>query len=113
MGTHYEEIASEYLRARGYEILEKNFRCRFGEIDMVAREQNYLCFIEVKYRRTDRKGHPEEAVDRRKQNRICRVADYYLLSHPSDREVEVRFDVVAILGEEITLYRNAFSYQVR
>lgn len=113
MGTQYEEIASEYLRTLGYEILEKNFRCRLGEIDIVAKEQNYLCFIEVKYRKTAGKGHPEEAVDRRKQNRICRVADYYLLSHAGDENVEVRFDVVAILGKEITLYRNAFVYQIR
>ncbi len=113
MGTRYEAMAAQYLEKQGYEILEKNFRCRLGEIDIVAREGAYLCFVEVKYRRSGVMGWPEEAVDANKQRRISRAADYYLLSHAAGFDVGVRFDVVAILGETLQLYRNAFSYQTR
>ena len=91
-------------------MLQLNYRCRTGEVDIVAQEGDYLCFVEVKYRTNQRAGTPEEAVGIYKQRRICRVADYYLLTHPNMAQKQVRFDVVAILGETITLYQNAFPY---
>lgn len=70
----------------------------------------YLCFVEVKYRKNSASGRPEEAVDHRKQCTICRVADYYLLTQGMGDCEQVRFDVVAVLGDEITLHKNAFFY---
>ena len=91
-------------------MLQLNYRCRTGEVDIVAQEGDYLCFVEVKYRTNQRAGTPEEAVGISKQRRICRGADYYLLTHPNMAQKQVRFDMVAILGETITLYQNAFPY---
>lgn len=62
IGNSYEKIAGEYLRLHGYEILEYNFRCKAGEIDIIAKDGDYLVFCEVKYRKSKRKGSPFEAV---------------------------------------------------
>lgn len=110
LGTQYEEQAVEYLKSRGYFILERNFRCRQGEIDIIARDGRYLVFLEVKYRKNSRKGRPEEAVTPVKMRTICRVADYYRLRKGYGESTPCRFDVVAILGDEIQLYKNAFPY---
>lgn len=110
IGSEYERRAEEYLRTRGYRILCRNYRCRLGEIDLIAEEGGYLVFVEVKYRSDQRKGMPQEAVDFSKQQRICRVADYYRMLHGCGEDVACRFDVVAILGEEVTLFPNAFPY---
>ena len=71
--------AAAYLKKKGYRILEANFRCRFGEIDLIARDGAYLVFIEVKYRSSLKDGDSLEAVNRGKQRKIIRVAEYYLL----------------------------------
>ena len=110
LGARYEEKAAEYLQNRGYFILCRNFRCRQGEIDLIARQGGDLVFIEVKYRGGGGNGLPQEAVTRGKQRTICRTADYYRMSHGYGEDTSCRFDVVAILGEEITLYQNAFPY---
>ena len=80
-GADYERQAAEYLAENGMRILDMNFRCREGEIDLIGRHQGYLVFVEVKYRSTSEKGYALEAVDYRKQRRICRVADYYRYTH--------------------------------
>lgn len=110
VGAAYEDKAVEYLKSHGYFILCRNFRCRQGEIDIIAREGESLVFIEVKYRRNAKRGIPEEAVTFAKQRTICRTADYYRLQKGYGEETLCRFDVVAILGEKLTLYRNAFPY---
>lgn len=109
VGTQYEQIAAEYLTKQGYQILERNFYCRHGEIDLIAREGEYLVFVEVKYRATKESGTPAEAIDKKKQRRIYRTAQYYLYCCHDRKEKSCRFDVVAILGKEITLIRNAFG----
>ena len=109
-GSYYEKRACDYLRAQGYRILEKNYRCRAGEIDLIAREDGYLVFVEVKYRSSGRAGDPAEAVDRRKQKRICRAASFYLMCAGMHQDDPVRFDIVSILNDEIRLIRNAFPY---
>ena len=106
-GARYEETAVDFLRQMGYEILERNYRDRLGEIDIVAEEGGYLVFVEVKYRRDMRSGDPAEAVTPRKQQHIRRTAQYYLYSHRCG-DVPCRFDVVSILGEEIHWIRDAF-----
>jgi len=112
VGTLYEKRAADYLEKRGYRILERNYRCRKGEIDLIAMDGGTLVFLEVKYRRTGSSGDPAEAVNLPKQRTICRVADYYRITHKIGEQVSCRFDVVAILGEEIRLYQNAFFYQI-
>ena len=100
VGGEYEKRAGDYLIQQGYRILEYNFRCRSGEIDIIAEEGNSLVFAEVKYRRTAACGNPLEAVGKRKQQSISRTAAYYCLSHGYGTDTPCRFDVIAVLGEE-------------
>ncbi len=109
IGGQYERVAGEYLTSLGYEIVEYNFRCRRGEIDIIARDGDYLVFCEVKYRKDSAMGHPLEAVGMRKQQVISACAAYYLLKKGL-LDVPCRFDVVSVAGREITLVRNAFLY---
>lgn len=109
-GSLYEKKAAEYLKQCGYQILTMNYRCRIGEIDIVARDGKYLVFVEVKYRTDAREGLPQEAVDYRKQRTICKAADYYCMTHGSYGNTPCRFDVAAVLGDTITLIKNAFAY---
>ena len=80
-GSRYEEKAADFLSRCGYEILERNYRTRFGEIDLIGKEGNYFVFIEVKYRSNDQMGLPEEAVDYKKQRKIYHCANVYLMEH--------------------------------
>lgn len=107
-GFVYEKKAAEYLQAKGYRVLVQNFYTKFGEIDMIARDGKYLVFIEVKYRSTERGGHPLEMVDARKQNRIRKAAQFYLLRYGFPENEPCRFDVVGILGDEVMHIENAF-----
>ncbi len=109
VGGRYEEKAKAYLESLGFSILEQNYRCRLGEIDLIGREDGYLVFIEVKHRKNTRYGYPEEAVHRRKQQTISRVSDVYRMQHRLG-EIPMRFDVVADLDGKMTLLRNAFPY---
>lgn len=113
IGAKQEQFACKWLEQRGYRIVERNFRCRSGEIDIVAREGGYLVFVEVKYRRSGESGLPQEAVDWRKQRAISRVALYYLHRFGYQETTPVRFDVVALSGQEslvAALYQNAFDF---
>lgn len=109
-GSEYERKAAAYLEQQGFQTLSFRFSCRQGEIDLIGIEKDELVFVEVKYRRTSAMGFPEEAVDRIKQERICRCSSLFLLKHPEYRHLQVRYDVVAICGEEYRWYRNAFPY---
>lgn len=109
IGAGYERQAGAYLKEQGYDIVEYNYRCRKGEIDIIAREGDYLVFCEVKYRRNEDSGDPSEAVDIRKQRRISRCAAYYLMEKRLP-ELPCRFDVVSILAGETILIRNAFDF---
>ena len=107
----FEEKASAFLEEQGVRILERNFRCRQGEIDLVGIHEGCLVFVEVKYRRNERSGMPEEAVGAGKQMKICRVSDYFRIRNKNYQDMQVRYDVVAIGGEEIRWYKNAFFYR--
>ena len=109
-GTKYEELAANQMRQEGYEILEMNYRCKIGEIDIVAKDGQYLVFGEVKYRKTSANGMPQEAVNFHKQKKISATAGYYLMTHHYDDSVNVRFDVISILGEKVEIIKNAFPY---
>ena len=110
VGADKEQIAAAYLEKQGMVILERNFRNRQGEIDIIARHGEYLVFAEVKYRSNHSKGSALEAVDYRKMRQICKVADYYRYLHKLGSNTMIRYDVVAIQGEEIVWIPNAFSH---
>ncbi len=108
-GSEYEALAEKWMEEHGYRILEKNYRCRQGEIDLIAEKDGYLIFTEVKYRRSGQAGDPAEAVDYRKQKKISRVAEYYCWEK---RKVDTpcRFDVICVLGQAIRHIEHAFEY---
>ena len=107
-GAKYEQAAGFYLEQLGYEIIEYNYRCRFGEIDIIAKDGSYLVFCEVKYRSCKGKGSPLEAVGAGKQRTIFRCAMFYLTEHHMGN-VPCRFDVVGIEGTEVVHIKNAFA----
>ena len=109
VGSKYEQTAGEFLIKKGYRIIAYNYRCKLGEIDIIALDGDELVFVEVKYRASSRYGSPMEAVNYRKQNKIYMVANYYLMEQHISKYTKVRFDVVGILGKEITLIKNAFG----
>ncbi len=108
LGEEKEALALSYLQTQGFFLLEKNFRCKVGEIDLIGKDKDTLVFVEVKYRRNAKVGTPEEAVGFRKQRTIRKVAEYYLLTHFGGYSTPCRFDVVAIEGQEIRYYPGAF-----
>mgnify|MGYP002509625113 CR=1 FL=1 len=108
IGSRYEHIAGAYLEEKGYKILEYNYHCRLGEIDLIARDGEYLVFCEVKYRKGCVAGSPVEAVDVYKQRKLWKTAEYYLLRHRL-YDVPCRFDVIGIEDNRITLIQNAFE----
>ena len=113
LGKRGEEAAACFLERREYEILDRNWKCIAGEADIVALQDDTLCFIEVKTRKDAQKGFPSEAVDMRKRSRYERIAACYLKDHDY-ADVRVRFDVIAILvlGEGRAFLRhhlNAFG----
>ena len=111
IGNEYERIAGKYLEEHGYQITEYNFYSRHGEIDIIARHQGYLVFVEVKYRKDDSAGSPLDAVTVQKQRTISKCAMYYMKKNYLN-DVPVRFDVVGIVGDEVTLVKNAFDFIV-
>lgn len=108
-GAEYEEKAASWLEKQGMRILEKNYRCREGEIDLVAMDGSYLVFVEVKYRRDQHAGHPAEAVDARKQRKIVRTAMYYCMERKIFQDQPCRFDVVSVLGNSTEHIKDAFG----
>ena len=109
IGSDKEELAAAYLIKNGYKILKRNFFSRAGEIDIIAKDDDVLCFIEVKYRKSVEEGLPEEAVDISKIRRISRTALVYMSMSGLPQETPCRFDVVAILENDIHLIKDAFD----
>ena len=94
LGRWGERLAADYLRRGGYEILAANFRCRYGELDLIAARGGFLAFVEVKLRKSDAYGSAAAFVDARKQQRLRQTAETWLLEHPDGRQP--RFDVIEI-----------------
>jgi putative endonuclease len=108
IGEAKERLAESFLTAQGLRLVARNHRCRFGEIDLVMREEAVLVFIEVRYRRSTRFGTPAATVDGRKQQRLILAARHYLHIHPT--QLNCRFDVVAIAGQDdIQWIKQAFT----
>lgn len=94
-GARYEQLALKHLKASGLNLVEQNFRCRLGEIDLVFRDGNCLVFVEVRYRSSNRFASAAQSVDERKQAKIARAAAMFLGRNPALSHCTVRFDVVA------------------
>ncbi|PKK96130.1 MAG: YraN family protein [Tenericutes bacterium HGW-Tenericutes-4] len=106
-GNYGEQLAVRYLKKQKYEIIEQNFITKLGEIDIIAKENDTLVFIEVKTRKTAEFGLPREAVTKYKQNKIRQVATDYLKQNKSLNSL-CRCDVIDILDDNITHIKNAF-----
>jgi putative endonuclease len=100
IGKRAEDIAAEFLRARGLEILDRNFRRRLGELDIVAREGDTLAIVEVRTRASDRYGGAAASVDFRKQQRLVRAAALFLQQRRHLSHLRVRFDVIVVADIE-------------
>lgn len=109
VGADYEKAAGIYLEQQGYEIIEYNFYSRSGEVDIIAKHEGYLVFVEVKYRKNSSDGYPLEAISLQKQKSICKCAMYYM-NKKGLNHMPVRFDAVGILGNEIQVVQNAFDF---
>jgi putative endonuclease len=112
LGKKGEELALRFLKKRGYRIIEKNYVCKMGEMDIIAKEKDTLVFVEVKTRTSTIFGPPQLAVNPTKQMQLSKVALSYLKAKQLE-DIKARFDVVAILlgpkGEEIELIKDAFD----
>ena len=106
-GAQAERTAAALLLAAGYEIVERNFRCKAGELDIIAREGDVLVFVEVRSRSDHEHGPAIETIGRAKQRQVVRVARHYLAA-AEPRFERCRFDVVAITAGESILLRDAF-----
>jgi putative endonuclease len=106
-GACAEGDATQLLLDAGYRIVERNYRCKAGELDIVARDGDVLAFIEVRSRSDDDHGSAFEMIGRTKQRRVIRVARYYLEAVAPDFK-ECRFDIVAITAGEPILIKDAF-----
>lgn len=108
-GSKYEDVAAEYLISKGYLIEFRNYRNRFGEIDIIARKDGYLVFVEVKYRSSTSAGDPLEAITAHKQKQIRNTAlGYIRYKHYNPDSMNLRFDCIGILGNDINHVENAF-----
>lgn len=106
-GGHAERVAERELVRLGYRIVERNFRCTAGELDLVARDGETLVFVEVRSRRTDRYGSALAAVGRDKQRQVSRVAAAYLALRKPTFDT-CRFDVVGITGDRVEVVQDAW-----
>jgi len=110
LGILGENIAADYLQKKGFQIIERNFRCRLGELDIIARQGGYLVFVEVRARSSALCGLPQESITANKIKKLRRLAQVYMVQRAL-YNVDVRFDVVAVYcaGETIiTHIENAF-----
>ena len=112
-GQHGEQRAAQFLQDLGYTIVNRNYRCQRGEIDLVARDKETLVFVEVRTHRSREFGDPLASINRRKQRQIAMTALHYLSRfHLHDRAA--RFDVIGIMGEgeaaQLTHIKSAFEF---
>jgi putative endonuclease len=109
LGKSGEDQTARWYRSHGFDVLDRNWRCPIGEIDLVALRDRLLVVVEVKTRRTDAYGVPALAVTPVKQRRLRRLAAWWLAEHRIGRRVDVRFDVASVVGDVVTVYERAFD----
>ncbi len=96
IGNAAETLACDYLQQHGLALLERNYRAKYGELDLIMRDQNQTVFVEVRYRRNHRFGSGADSIQSAKQGKLQKTALYYLQQHPKLARQPVRFDVVSI-----------------
>ncbi|MCP5345552.1 MAG: YraN family protein [Pseudomonadales bacterium] len=115
-GSRAEKLAARYLSARGLRTLTLNYHCRQGEIDLIAKDGEFLVFVEVRMRHSDRHGTAVETVTRSKQMRIIHCARHYLMNSPQFSDTPCRFDVVGVVpadnwcGYRFHWLKDAFQF---
>lgn len=109
VGSEKEKLACRYLEEKGYEIVATNYWCRSAELDIVARDGEVLVFVEVKYRKNREFGGGISAVSQKKIRNISRCARYYIYKETISPDMPMRFDVIALDGDEVTHIENAFE----
>lgn len=106
IGGRAEKLALKFLRKQRLVLIEANFNCRYGEIDLIMRDGDYLVFIEVRYRKDQRFGGALQSIDRRKQSKLRRSAEHYLLQKKRT-DCACRFDVLCVSG---SLFRPSYDW---
>lgn len=113
VGSRYEDMAAEYLKDKGYTILSRNYRNRYGEIDIIATYESALIYCECKYRANDASGDPLGAVDEKKQKKICKTALCHYSRYGYINNMPCRFDVIGIYGDGTVRHiENAFEFHM-
>lgn len=114
IGSFGENLATEYLQKMNYKILKRNYRCKIGEIDIISTSNNFLCFVEVKTRYESMYGTPGEAVNRKKQIKLYKIAQFYIMQN-NIFNLNFRFDVLEVILNHknndftVRLIENAFQ----
>ena len=113
LGKQGEELAASYLqKTQNYRILKRNYRCVFGEVDIIAKDRDVLTFIEVRTRKSEDFGNPKESITKKKQDQLSKVALEFINKH-NVHHMKARFDVVAVFllpqKERVELIKNAFE----
>jgi putative endonuclease len=106
-GRLAEQQALNHLKAQGLKLICQNYRCPYGELDLVMQDHKSLVIVEVRFRKSDRFGSAIETINRKKQSRIIAATKHYLYQHPVD--CMIRFDVVAITGDHLEWIQDAFQ----
>lgn len=106
-GKKGEDLALNYLKNKGYELIVRNFRSKFGEIDLIVKDGEVIVFVEVKYRLSDDYGSPKDAVTYDKIKKIIKTAEYFIVKN--NLNSLYRFDVVSIFKNNIEHVKNAFT----
>lgn len=109
VGGIYEEQCANYLKKHGFQIVTQNYKCKIGEIDIIAVKNNILRFIEVKYRKNESFGFPIEAVNKRKQNKIMKAASWFLNENKQYQNMLCSFDVISITENHVEYLFNCFG----
>ena len=109
-GEYTENLACKYLEKKGFKLIERNFHCRFGEIDLIMQHNNNLIFVEVRYRRSNNFGSGAESITSNKQSKLIKTASVYLQQHAKLAKNPTRFDVISISGPIETTNINNISF---
>ena len=97
-GEYTENLACRYLEEKGFKLIEKNFNCKVGEIDLIMQDNDSLVFVEVRYRKSNNFGSGAESITSSKQSKLIKTASLYLQRHAKLNKCSARFDVVSITG---------------
>ena len=108
LGSFYENIACEYLLKNNFKIIDRNFRTKYGEIDLIGFDGTYLVFVEVKYKKNNKLGYAIEAVTKKKAEQIRKMAYIYLYIKNYSINTDILFDIISIDNNKLEWTKNAF-----